>query len=65
MKNKFHVELTPELIRRAQERIDHILSEGCIHTGVSDKFDSNTKPEWFDEERFKKAQEIVKEYHVM
>lgn len=64
MKNKFHVELTPELIKKAQERIDYILNEGCVHSGVSDKFDSNVKPEWFDEERLKKAQQIAKEYHV-
>jgi len=64
MKNKFHVQITPELIKRAQERIDHIINEGCVHSGVSDKFDSNAKPAWFDEERFKKAQQIAKEFHV-
>lgn len=64
MKNKYEVNLTPELIKRAQERLNHILSEGCVNAGVSDKFDSNVKPEWFDEERFKKAQEIAREYHV-
>lgn len=62
MKDKFYVDLTPELIKRAQEKLNHIMNEGCVHEGVSDKFDSNAKPAWLDEERYKKAIEITQEY---
>lgn len=64
MKDKFKVDLTPELIKRAQAKLDHILDKGTVEPGVSEKFDANQKPEWFDEERYKKAVKIVQEYQT-
>lgn len=57
------VELTPELVKRAQKRVDYIFSKGSSEPGVSTKIiDTNLKPVWYDEERFKEAQQIAREY---
>lgn len=64
MRDKYHVELTPELINRAQAKLDHILNEGSVRPGVSEKFDANEKPAWYDEERYKKAAQILRDYQV-
>ena len=59
MTNKLHVELTADLIKKAQDHVDHIFKNGSAQPGASEKFDSNVKPEWYDEKRFKNAQKLA------
>ena len=60
--NNLYVDLTPELIEKAQKKFDLIANEGCTKKGVLE-IDTTVKPDWYDEERFKRAQALTLEHY--
>ena len=63
-KNPYFVNLTPELIEKAQKRLDFIASQGSRVNGVDETIDATIKPDWYDEERFKRSQKLVQKYYA-
>ena len=64
MTNDHVVELTPELIEKAQKRLDFIASEGCTVNGVDETIDAAVPPNWYDEERFRRGQQLVQKHYT-
>lgn len=58
------VNLTPELVQRAQKRLDFIAREGCTVNGVDQTIDTSIRPDWYDEERFRRGQELLRKYYT-
>lgn len=56
------VHLTPELIEEAQKRLDFIASEGSVVLGVDETIDASVRPDWYDEQRFKRGQELLQKH---
>lgn len=57
-----YVHLTPELIEEAQKRLDFIADEGSVLNGVDETIDTKVKPDWYDEERFRKGQQLLQKH---
>lgn len=53
-----------ELIKKAIQRYKELEKDGVRHPAVSEQIDPDVKPEWFNEIKFKKAQEFAKKYFV-
>ena len=56
------VRLTPELIEAAQKRLDFIADEGSTKLGVDETIDASVRPDWYDEQRFKRGQEQLQKH---
>lgn len=61
---KFYVDLTPELVRKAEDKIDFMAKEGCTKNGALENVDTSVRPIWYDEARFKRGQAVIKEHYV-
>ena len=60
----YRVELTAELVERAQKRLDFIAEEGCTVNGVDETIDTSIRPDWYDEQRFRRGQELLRKHYT-
>ena len=63
-KDPYFVDLTPQLIGKAQKMLDFISSEGSAVNGVDETIDTKLKPDWYDEERFRKGQLLAQKHYA-
>ena len=63
MKNvELSINLTPELVAEAQRRLDFIIDEGSKVYGIDETIDVSIKPDWYNEERFKRGQQLLQKH---
>lgn len=53
-----------KLAQLAEERYKLLIEESVYVPGVSDQVDPEKPPEWFDLEKFQKAQQLARKYLV-
>lgn len=63
-KDQFFVDLTIELIEKAQKKLDFIIDEGSTKNGVCESINPKIKPDWYDEERFKRGQQMYQKHYT-